>query len=1118
MTNPSALTQLSQRLSLVPVLVGGLVILGWVFNLLWLTTLHPTAVSMKYNAAVGFEIAGLALYMRHRSQRIGFGYRLAAVSLVLLGLLTLIEYSLSINLGIDEGLMRDLYALPTASAGRMAPNTAICFLFLGTILLLDGTQILQHKRLMSGLALSIALMSGLVILGYTYHVDEIDRVADLITMAFPTAILFFLLSFVALSLNPGHPLLRAAAMPEGKNFFWMILFIPIASWVRIQGQFRFGLYGTDMGLALLTLFFIVLWLIVIVRSMTIIRQQKQHIQDQHLLHKSILSNMSEGVLVVDTQHSFQYFNPAAERILGVGVTNDGPAGWPLSYGVFHPDTMQSYEVNNYPLMQALNGTPIDDAVLFICNAQRPEGLYINVSARPLTNKLGTIMGAVAVLRDISEKRRQSQAQLKASNYERSLSNALTLFNTGIEQQDMSHTLLYQLGTNHAFAVSAYYEYRPEQQQYVLVAHYSSASVIKQDTTFDQQRLAALLTFDEHGILVTQSLAELCLLLGITEQPLAMLLCPVNYFNQKLGLLVLTANDPLDEVDLHFSQRLATQLAVALNKINQQNLKVLNSKLRQYNLEVSHKNQLLEHASKIKSEFLANMSHELRTPLNAIIGFSEILRDGIVGGLSSDQVSYVTEIYDSGEHLLSLINDILDLSKVEAGMMSIDLSPVDVESLLQGSFSVIKEKALKRSITLTLDIAQAPAHIMADGRKLKQIVYNLLSNAIKFTLDHGEIQLVAQIVASEDRQLHVPHMEVYQLPAPDTEAQHFLEIRVLDTGIGIEAADLQRLFQPFTQIDSSLSRQFEGSGLGLELIRRMVELHGGSVAVASAPQLGSCFAVWLPLREVELADALVTSQPDQSEPTHCVNNKLLALVVEDSPQATDILRHYLEEVDFTVITAPNAAQALAIMAKSLPDLITLDLFLPDLNGWDILKLIQDDTRLVDIPVVIVSMEANSSNCMALGAAKALQKPLRREELITTLRALGLKTDDSPKFTVLAVDDDPHALTIIDSYLAAEKNITLLHANNGLEALTLIKQAVPDLLIVDLLMPVMNGFEVVAHLKDMPSTASLPIVVVSSKEITNEERQWLSDQNVLQIIPKSPFNSASFLNEVRRALQR
>lgn len=1118
MPNTSALTQLSQQLALVAVLVGGLggtilLILGCMDEQQWLTQLPPSWIPMKLNVAIGFVVAGWALYLRHRSQQISVGYRVAAVSLVLLGVLTLIEYGLAINLGIDDWLVGD----DDVRAGRMSLNSALCFLLLGSIFLLDGTQLSHHKRLMSGLALSIALVSVITILGYAFKVTSLNSIANLTAMAPQSAIIFLLLSVCALSLHPEHPLLRTATMPQARDFFLMILFMPVVSWLSLEGQYRFGLFDTNMGVALLTLFFMVSGLIIVVRTMSTIQQQQLQIQNQHLLHQSILSSMKEGVVVVDPQHTFLVFNPAAEKILGVGSTTTAPEAWQEIYGIFHPNTMRPYQVEEYPVIQALKGVSVDDTVMFLRNPQHPEGRYVSTSARPVHNAAGTIVGAVEVLSDISEKHRVHEALLQTAHYERSLSEALILFSTAIEQHSMLSQLLHQIGTDHAFTVQAFYVYHPERQHYELAAHYALASGIDRHVTFKEQHLTTLLAMQPHGVLVTQGLAELCLLLGLTKQPKALLLCPVNYYKLELGLLVLTSNTSLNENDLHFGQRLATQLAVALNNINQQELNALSSKLSHYSIEISIKNQILEHESKMKSEFLANMSHELRTPLNAIIGFSEILKDGVVGQLSSDQTSYVTEIFDSGEHLLSLINDILDLSKVEAGMMSLDLSAIEVVSLLQGSLCVIKEKALKRNITLTLDVEHAPSHIMADGRKLKQIVYNLLSNAVKFTPEHGEIRLVAQTVGREARQLHVPHMEVYSLPAPDSDWQQFLEIRIHDTGIGIESTDLPRLFKAFTQIDSSLAREFEGTGLGLELIRRMAELHDGSVAVASTPQQGSCFAVWLPLREVELAEELADPKP--SEPVRSAGGNLLALVVEDNPQAANILRHHLEGAGFSVITAPNATQALEMMANSLPNLITLDLFMPDLDGWDMLRLIKADPRFVDIPVVIVSIVADSCNCMALGAAKVLQKPLRREELITALRDLGLITNqsESSQFTVLAVDDNPSTLTLIASYLANEKNINLLYARDGLDAVTAIKHVVPDLLILDLLMPIMNGFEVVTKLRDSPSTASLPIVIMTAKEITPEERQWFSKQNVTQIMQKTTFNSSSFLYEVRQALR-
>lgn len=1121
MPNTSALTQLSQQLALVTVLVSGLVgtillILGCIDEQPWLTQLHPSWLSMKLNVAIGFVVAGWALYLRHRSQQISVGYRVAAVSLVLLGALTLIEYGLAINLGIDDWL-HDF----NADTARMSPNSALCFLLLGSIFLLDGTQLAHHKRLMNGLALSIALVSVMAILGYAFKVEPLTSIANLTAMTLQSAILFLLLSFCALSLHPEHPLLRTATIPQAKNLFLMILFMPVVSWLRLEGQYRFGLFDTHMGVALLTLFFMTSGLIIVVRTMSTIQQQQLQIQNQHLLHQSILSSMREGMVVVDPQHTLLVFNPAAKKILGVGSTITAPEAWQEIYGAFHPNTMQPYQAEEYPVIQALKGVSVDDTVIFFRNPQHPEGCYVNISARPVHNAAGTIVGAVAVLSDISEKHRVHEALLQTAHYERSLSKALILFSTAIEQQPMLSQLLHQIGTDHAFAVQAFYAYDPEQQHYELAAHYALASGIDQHVTFKEHHFTTLVAMQPHGVLVTQGLAELCLLLGLTKQPKALLICPVNYYKLELGLLVLTTNTSLNENDLHFGQRLAIQLAVAINNINQQKLNVLSSKLSHYSIEISIKNQILEHESKMKSEFLANMSHELRTPLNAIIGFSEILKDGVVGALSSDQTSYVTEIFDSGEHLLSLINDILDLSKVEAGMMSLDLSAIEVAGLLQGSLSVIKEKALKRNITLTLDVEHAPSHIMADGRKLKQIVYNLLSNAVKFTPEHGEIRLVARTVGREARQLHLPHMEVYSLPAPDSDWQQFLEIRVHDTGIGIESNDLPRLFKAFIQIDSSLAREFEGTGLGLELIRRMAELHDGSVAVASTPQQGSCFAVWLPLREVELAKELAEelADPKPSEPVQSAGCNLLALVVEDNPQAANILRHHLEAAGFSVITAPNATQALEMMANNLPNLITLDLFMPDLDGWDMLTLIKADPRFIDIPVVIVSIVAESCNCMALGAAKVLQKPLHREELITALCDLGLITDqsESSQFTVLAVDDNPNTLKLIASYLADEKNINLLYARDGLDAVTAIKHVVPDLLILDLLMPIMNGFEVVTKLRDLPSTAALPIVIMTAKEITPEECEWFGKQNVTQIMNKATFNSSSFLHAVRQALR-
>jgi PAS domain S-box-containing protein len=269
-------------------------------------------------------------------------------------------------------------------------------------------------------------------------------------------------------------------------------------------------------------------------------------------------------------------------------------------------------------------------------------------------------------------------------------------------------------------------------------------------------------------------------------------------------------------------------------------KLFERNLQQTNVE-------LEHASRMKSEFLANMSHELRTPLNAIIGFSEVLKDGLLGELADRQRRFVGDIFSSGTHLLALINDILDLSKVEAGMMTLDLEPVALSSLFVNSLSVVKEKAAARQIRLTMDTAVELGAIQADARKVKQILYNLLANAVKFTPEGGQVTLGAARVPRSLVGRLSSAWDGRSLLLADSEFSEFLQIRVTDSGIGIPADGLEHLFKPFSQIDSGLSRHFEGTGLGLAMVKVLADLHGGAVAVESSMGEGSCFTVWLPIR-------------------------------------------------------------------------------------------------------------------------------------------------------------------------------------------------------------------------------------------------------------------------------
>ncbi|MDB4927835.1 MAG: hypothetical protein JWM10_319 [Myxococcaceae bacterium] len=520
---------------------------------------------------------------------------------------------------------------------------------------------------------------------------------------------------------------------------------------------------------------------------------------------------------------------------------------------------------------------------------------------------------------------------------------------------------------------------------------------------------------------------------------------------------------------------------------------------------------LEGASRMKSEFLANMSHELRTPLNAIIGFSEVLKDGLLGDLTDQQRAFVANIFGSGTHLLSLINDILDLSKVEAGKMTLDLEPVPVASLFVNGLSIIREKAATRRIRLAMDVPDALGAVEADARKVKQIVYNLLSNAVKFTVEGGQVTLRAGRVGRDRVGQPAGPWPSRRFPLAENEFGEFLEISVTDTGIGISPEGLGQLFKPFSQIDSGLARRFEGTGLGLTMVKALAELHGGSVAVASAVGEGSCFTVWLPVRSPGAGPATLAPRPADAAPP----GALTALMIEDDPHAADLIRRQLEAEGFEVVHAPSAEAALLLAAQRPPSLITLDLVLPDMDGWDLLCRLKRAPSVARVPVMILSVAADSRRGFALGAAAVLQKPVSRQELYDSLVEIGLSPRaPSHPLTVLVVDDDPGAVELIAVRLLGLAD-TVLRAYTGLEAIDAARHALPDLIVLDLMMPGVSGFDVVEALTEHPATARIPIVVVTAKEVTDDDRARLSGY-VTAIMAKGGFDPGRFAAEVRRAM--
>jgi len=558
---------------------------------------------------------------------------------------------------------------------------------------------------------------------------------------------------------------------------------------------------------------------------------------------------------------------------------------------------------------------------------------------------------------------------------------------------------------------------------------------------------------------------------------------------------------------------------------EQEIRDLNASLER---RVSERTAQLEEANRAKSDFLANMSHELRTPLNAIIGFSEMLKDGVLGELEAKQKEFIGDIFGAGRHLLSLINDILDLSKVEAGMLQLDAGAVDVPALLKASTLIVREKASAHHIRLDTRLNPGLGTMRADERKLKQIVYNLLSNAVKFAPEGGTVTLSAHRCARAEVGFDET-MPARILALPPGEHDEFLAITVEDSGVGIAEGDLQKLYQPFMQVDSSVARRHTGTGLGLSLVRRLAELHGGTVGVASRPGVGSRFSVWLPYREAASAeqeerpasDAAASAEPGATiASAHAGAASMrvaapLALVIEDDDQVADLIAAQLHLDGYQVIRAATGEEGLVHAAKRRPQLITLDIFLPAMDGWEFLRHLKADARLADTPVVIISVADGLDHGLVLGARRVLQKPFTREELVTALAGLieAPRSEGAPA-RVLVVDDNVKAVELVAGLIERE-GYQALRAYGGAEAIETVRRARPDLVILDLMMPEVSGFEVARALRASEQTARIPILVLTAKDLTPEERARLNGA-VSAILQKSDFSHDELLAELRRAI--
>jgi len=780
-----------------------------------------------------------------------------------------------------------------------------------------------------------------------------------------------------------------------------------------------------------------------------------------------IDRSDNAVFITDLEGTIEYANPAFEKVYGFSPEETvGNTPRLLKSGVV-PDEQYKHFWETLLAGGTVSGEIIN---------KTKDGRLLPIAGTnsPILDESGKIIGFLAVHQDITERKLSEETLKRRNDYLAASSEIGRLVTSTLDLNTIFTRTVNLISERFGFYFAAIYIIEETGFNAILREAIGEAGekmkAQRYSVVVGSNSIVGKVAENIEPMLVNETdLEPLYIANPFLLDTRSEVAIPLRIGNRVVGVIDIqsTQAHAFTQDDLSVLQSLADQVTVAIDNA------------RSYELSQQLIKDLRE-VDQLKSQFLANMSHELRTPLNSIIGFSRVILKGIDGPVTDMQQQDLTAIYNSGQHLLGLINDILDLARIEAGKMELNFEEVHLSEMTTSVMSTAKGLVKEKPIQLIQRIPPDMPTVRGDTMRVRQVLLNLISNASKFT-DQGSITVESAVQKG---------------PSGKMEAL----ISVIDTGPGISPEDQKKLFQAFSQVDGSATRKSGGSGLGLSICANLVQLHGGRISIHSEVGKGSTFWFTLPL----------FNQPEADIP----EGKKVVLAIDDDPQVIGLYERYLNSQGYYVVSLTDPSQAKEQVLKIKPYAITLDIMMPNKDGWSVLSDLKSDPATRDYPVIICSIMEQADKGFSLGAADYLIKPILEEDLVCALDRLN---KDGTIHEVLIIDDDPNDLRLIEKILSQHGRYKPILAEGGRKGWEALNRNTPHAVVLDLFMPEMDGFTILEKMHANSALRDIPVLIVSGGGLTQEQQQHLNEYGQ-RLIAKGSLNESQLIGQIEEALKR